>query len=65
MDPEGPLKGLSRGYIGSLSAEDVDRLGRESTEVVEERERFELRINTLVAAESAARTAMARTGSLA
>ena len=64
MDPEGPLKGLSMGYIYGLPAEDVDRLGRESREVIEERERFELRIKTLMTAESAAREAMARTSSL-
>jgi len=64
MDPEGPLKGLSMGYIYGLPAEDIDRLGRESREVVEERERVEHSIRTLVAAEGAARTAMARTSSL-
>jgi len=63
-DSEGPLKGLSLEYIYSLPTDEVERLGKESREVIEERLRLETRIKTLQIAEKAAQRATATTSSL-
>ncbi|KAK4443144.1 P-loop containing nucleoside triphosphate hydrolase protein [Podospora aff. communis PSN243] len=55
IDPIGPLKKLSAAYVYSLPPEEVDRLGQESRDVVEERLRLDRRIATLRGARNAAR----------
>jgi hypothetical protein len=56
IDPLGPLKILSAAYVYSLQPEEVERLGRESRDVVEERLRLDRRIATLRNARNAACT---------
>lgn len=65
IDPNGVLFGLSSAYIQSLASSEIDRLGGESREVVEEREMLRVRIDTLQSAEQTARLAMLRASSLA
>ena len=62
IDSTGPLKRLSATYIYSLPPDEVDRLGRESKDVVEERLLLGRRINTLRDAQNAARTVPVKTG---
>lgn len=62
IDPIGPLKRLSATYIYSLPPDEVDRLGRESRDVVEERLLLDRRIKTLRDARNAARTVPIKTG---
>ena len=62
IDPRGPLKRLSATYIYSLPPGEVDRLGQESKDVVEERLILGRRINTLRDAQNAARTVPFKTG---
>ncbi|KAK0748920.1 P-loop containing nucleoside triphosphate hydrolase protein [Schizothecium vesticola] len=63
IDPTGPLKRLSATYIYSLPPGEVDRLGQESKDVVEERLLLDRRIKTLRDARNAARTVPVKTGS--
>lgn len=65
IDPNGVLFGLSSAYIQALASSEIDRLGGESREVVEEREMLRVRIETLQSAEQTARLAMLRASSLA
>ncbi|OAR03062.1 hypothetical protein LLEC1_04715 [Akanthomyces lecanii] len=58
-DLTGPLYGLSTSYMYSLSEAEVDRLGGESRDVVEERELLHSHIETLRSVEKTARTALA------
>jgi len=62
IDPTGPLKRLSAAYVYSLKPEEVDRLGRESRDIVEERRLLDRRIKTLWDARNAARTVPIKTG---
>ncbi|TQW07602.1 dynamin gtpase [Cordyceps javanica] len=59
IDKDGPLFGLSPNYMYSLDEAEVNRLGGENREVVEEREKLSSRIATLRSVEKTARTAMA------
>lgn len=58
-DASGSLKGLCSSYMYGLSEADVDRLGGENRDVVQERELLRSRIETLRSVEMTARTAMA------
>lgn len=57
-DPQGPLRGLSAKFVYGLSDDEVDRLGSESRDVVEERRRLHGQIQTLLAAQETARGAL-------
>ncbi|XWW95318.1 hypothetical protein V2A60_003276 [Cordyceps javanica] len=59
IDKDGALFGLSPNYMYSLDEAEVNRLGGENRELVEERERLSSRIATLRSVEKTARTAMA------
>lgn len=58
-DNSGTLYGFSSDYIYGLDEADVDRLGSESRDVLEERELLRSHIETLLGVEKTARMAMA------
>jgi hypothetical protein len=60
-DPEGPMLGLSTDYINKLLPDEVDRLGCENRDIVEQRLQLDSRIKVLRTAEGTARTALAKT----
>ncbi|CAK7206820.1 hypothetical protein SEUCBS139899_009626 [Sporothrix eucalyptigena] len=59
-DPDGPLLGFSAKFIYSLPDTDIDRLGGESHETVDQRRRLDDRIRTLREAQQTARVALER-----
>ncbi|KAL1889653.1 hypothetical protein Sste5346_008772 [Sporothrix stenoceras] len=57
-DPAGPLRGLSAKFVYALSDDEVDRLGGESRDDIENRQRLHDRIQKLLAAQETARGAL-------
>lgn len=57
IDPAGPLKGFTGDFIDRLPNEEVERLGGESSEVIEERKLVGHKIKTLKAAQKTAQEA--------
>ncbi|RDW91118.1 hypothetical protein BP5796_02283 [Coleophoma crateriformis] len=60
-DEEGPIFGLSTAYIGSLSDEQIEDLGKEEDSVVDDRKRAKEKIARLEAAEKIAKETVRKT----